>query len=218
MKTATASIADPQACARATELLLARQIIVAPTDTVYGVMCRYDSAEAVARLYAVKDRPHQKAIPILISDFDQLKTVTKWPLSRLARDLMRCLWPGPLTLVLPARPHLPRVLTAGQQTVAVRMPNHDALRGLIRLAGPLAASSANLSGAPETHTIREVIAQLEGRIPLVLADEDDGRARAPASTIVDLGDGSTKEPTIVREGPVGDKVRALCTRAHQNQC
>ena len=218
MKTDVLPIADPQACARAIELLREGKVIAAPTDTVYGVMCRYDSAQAVASLYAMKDRPHQKAIPILISDFEQLKTVVKWPIPTLAHDLIRCLWPGPLTLILPALPQVPEILTARQRTVAVRMPDHDALRTLIRLAGPLAATSANLSGAPEAHTAREVIAQLEGRLSLVLADEDNARVRAPASTIVDLGDRSALEPTIVREGPVDDKVRALSARARQNQC
>ena len=126
MKTKIWSIADPKARAEAIVLLRERQVIAAPTDTVYGVMCRYDSADAVARLYAVKGRPHQKAIPVLISDFEQLQSVAKSPIVRLARELIQCLWPGPLTLILPARPQLPAILTAGRPTVAVRMPDHDA--------------------------------------------------------------------------------------------
>ena len=213
MKTETSSIADPQARTRASALLRSQQVIAAPTDTVYGLMCRFDSAVAIARLYALKDRPPQKAIPVLISDCQQLQLLARWPVTQLAYDLMECLWPGPLTLILPALPQLPDILTAGQQTVAVRLPDHDSLRSLIRLCGPLAATSANLSGAPETHTALEVIEQLGGRFPLVLADEENRPGCTLSSTIVDMGDPSRSEPSILREGPVADKVRQLIMRA-----
>ena len=113
--------------------------------------------------------------------------------------------------MLPAQPHLPDVLTAGQPTVAVRMPNHPELRALLRKTGPLAATSANRSGGPDTHTAQDVLAQLDGRIPLILSDDDNPPARSKPSTIVDLT--SRAGPQILREGPLGEAVRALIAAA-----
>lgn len=163
---------DAPAALQAVEELLARAgIFVAPTDTVYGLFCRYDSPAALARIYAAKDRPPQKAIPILIGAAEQLAGLVQPPIHPAAQTLMARFWPGPLTLVLPAQRHLPPELTAGAPTVAVRMPNHDALRRLLGALGPLAATSANRSGHAETHSVPAVLAQLEGRVELILHDE-----------------------------------------------
>ncbi|CAN5553446.1 hypothetical protein BH10CHL1_BH10CHL1_24120 [soil metagenome] len=205
MKTKILPIQDPNASATALALLTAQQIIAAPTDTVYGLMCRYDSAAAIELLYEAKQRPPQKAIPVLIGDQTQLTLVTPSPISSLAQSLMARFWPGPLTLVLPALASLPTILTAGQPTVAVRMPDHTALRQLITLAGPLAATSANISGGPDSATVAQVLAQLDGHIPLVLADDESERTALP-STIVDLTD---SPPRLLRPGPIADAVRAL---------
>ncbi|MCX6044651.1 MAG: L-threonylcarbamoyladenylate synthase [Chloroflexi bacterium] len=205
MQTKTLPIQDPNAQAAALALLAAQQIIAAPTDTVYGLMCRYDSAAAIELLYEAKQRPPQKAIPVLIGDPTQLALVTPAPLSPLAQSLMARFWPGPLTLVLPALATLPAILTAGQPTVAVRMPDHTALCQLIELAGPLAATSANISGGPDSATVAQVLAQLDGHIPLVLADDESERTALP-STIVDLTD---LTPRLLRPGPIAEAVCAL---------
>ncbi|HXF62209.1 MAG TPA: Sua5/YciO/YrdC/YwlC family protein, partial [Caldilineaceae bacterium] len=110
VKTQVLPLSDPAAQATALALLAAEEIIVAPTDTVYGVMCRYDSPTAIARLYAAKDRPPVKAIPVLIGDAAQLERLVQWPLPPGAHELMARFWPGALTLVLPALPHLPDIL------------------------------------------------------------------------------------------------------------
>ena len=205
------ALADPAALDLACALLADEQVIAAPTDTVYGVFARPASAVAIERLYLAKARPPDKAIPVLISDDAQLGALVRSPLPAAAIALMQQFWPGALTLILPALPHLPANLTAGQPTLAVRMPAHDGLRRLLRRTGPLAATSANRSGGDETHTAAEVAAQLDGRIPLILADDPPPTAdRGPASTIVDC---SGPVPTVLRAGPLDAAVRRLLADA-----
>lgn len=198
------SVKKKQALADAVTLLRYSQVIAAPTDTVYGLVCRFDSSSAIEELYRVKDRPPEKALPVLIGDESQLAQVVVGELSALAQELFARFWPGPLTLILPALPHLPPVLTAGGSTVGVRIPDQPFLRELARKAGPLASSSANRSGGPECHTAAEVLAQLDGRIPLLV---DGGSSPlAQASTVLNL---TTTPPGILREGPVGETIREL---------
>jgi L-threonylcarbamoyladenylate synthase len=196
---------DPAAQELALALLADDQVIAAPTDTVYGVFCRPDHPAAVERLYITKDRPPQKAIPILISDRAQVEQVARPPFPLGAQTLMAEFWPGALTIVLPAQPHLPAILTAGQPTIAVRMPNHDGLRALLRRSGPLAATSANRSSGPETHSAAEVLAQLGGRLPLILDDPSPRATRSLASTVIDL---TGPVPVILRPGPLAEAVLA----------
>jgi L-threonylcarbamoyladenylate synthase len=206
--TPVASIHDPAARTLALDLLAAAQVIGAPTDTVYGLMCRFDSAAGIEQLYIVKDRPPHKAIPVLLADADQLAVIVAGGLSAQAQQLIDRFWPGPLTLILPALPTLLDILTAGQPTIGVRVPGHAELRSLLRTTGPLAATSANRSGAPDTATAAEVLAQFDGRIPLILADDeviDRHKPRVP-STIVDL---TGTLPRIVRPGPIADAVTAV---------
>ena len=194
---------EPTALDQAVALVQAGQVIAAPTDTVYGLVCRVDDPQAIRRLYAVKERPPEKALPVLLAGEEQLPQVVA-ALPEPARLLMARFWPGPLTLVLPARPELPRVLTGNGATVAVRVPDHPFLRALARRAGPLASSSANRSGQPPARTAQEVLAQLAGRIPLVV---DGGEAPGGvASTVVDV---TGPAPRLLREGPVAEQVRAL---------
>ena len=211
------SIHDARGLAEAARLLATGQVIAAPTDTVYGVMCRYDSPEAIERLYVAKGRPTHKAIPILIGDVNALAEITAVPQPAMARQLMARFWPGPLTIVLPAHPTLPAILTAGQPTVAVRMPGHDELRRLLRAAGPLAATSANRSGGPDTGTAAEVLAQLAGAIPLILADDEaaDLRKTRIPSTLVDL---TVTPPAILRAGPIEAAVRQALADSGGRAC
>ena len=220
MQTQTLPIASDAAQATAYTLLMADQPIAAPTDTVYGVMCRFDSTDGIDRLYEVKQRPPQKAIPVLIADIEQLTRITPTPVTRVAEVLMAHFWPGPLTLVLPALTTLPANLTAGQPTVAVRMPAHDALRQIIRRTGPLAATSANLSGGAETTSAAEVLAQLDGRISLVLTEDETEtppQRTMVASTIVDVSL-ADQNPRILRPGPIADTVRTLLQQEFGYSC
>jgi L-threonylcarbamoyladenylate synthase len=200
-------LADPTAQAEALALLAQEEVFAAPTDTVYGIFCRPDSPDAIARLYLAKARPADKAIPILIGDLTQLEQVARPPWSPLAARLMAKFWPGALTLVLPAQPHLPPILTAGQPTVAVRMPSHAALCALLVKTGPLAATSANRSGGADTHSATEVLAQLDSFIPLILSDDAPTSQQSLPSTLVDLT--NPTGPQILRKGPLYETVSAI---------
>ena len=173
-------------------------VIGVPTDTVYGLVCLYNDAAAIDRLFAAKERPSQKALPVLLGDAEQASAVVRSARQTAAQALIERYWPGPLTLVLPARSHLPPALTAGGDTVGVRLPAHSFLRALARRVGPLASSSANRSGEPPCATPAAVLAQLDGRIPLLI---DAGPAPlAQSSTVLDL---SAPQPVLLREGPIG---------------
>jgi L-threonylcarbamoyladenylate synthase len=188
------SIEEPGVLGRALALLRAGEPIAFPTDTVYGVGAQALDSAAVLRLYAAKRRPLTQAIPLLIADQADLALVAA-EVTPAARRLAR-LWPGALTLVLPAAPHLPAELLAGGPTVAVRLPDHGWLRGLIRALGePLAATSANLHGGRDPQTAAEVAAQLGGALSLVA---DGGPTPGPTpSTIVDC---TGAEPRLLRAG------------------
>jgi L-threonylcarbamoyladenylate synthase len=198
---------DAAAQDEALGLLAQEEIFAAPTDTVYGIFARPDSPTAIERIYIAKGRPQEKAIPILIGAIDQLEQVARPPWSSLASPLMATFWPGALTLVLPAQPHLPAILTAGQPTVAVRMPAHATLCKLLQRTGPLAATSANRSGGPDTHNAGEVFAQLDGCIPLILSDESEMPQQSLSSTLVDLT--VPTGPRILRPGQLFAEVSAL---------
>ncbi len=190
---------------RAVELLRAGQVIAIPTDTVYGVAVEGMDAGAIENLYVVKDRPRDKPIPLLLASADDLSLVA----SNIP-DGVRVLakfWPGGLTLVLPALNSVPAVLRAEGNSVGVRVPNHSVPRSLARALGyPIACTSANLSGEPNPSNAQEVLAQLGGRIPLVLDGGQVGEGLP--STVVDF---TTDPPSLVRAGalPVKDLELAL---------
>lgn len=188
---------DETALELALRLLSAGEAIAFPTDTVYGVGADALNPAAIERLYIAKDRPANKAIPLLLADATQATEVaTDW--DERAQRLAQEFWPGALTLIVHAREIVPRVVRADGETVAVRVPNQDWLRTLIRRFGrPLATTSANLSGAPDPFSAQEVLPQLEGRIPLIV---DGGRTQATrASTIVVV---TGAELTILRQGEI----------------
>jgi L-threonylcarbamoyladenylate synthase len=180
---------------RAVELLRAGELVAFPTDTVYGVAGDVLNLQAIERLYVVKGRDSGKAIPVLLGNVDQLAQVTPG-MGGIAEQLAGRFWPGPLTLVVPRHPRLPENLSLGP-TLGVRMPNHPVALALLRRAGPLAVTSANLSGGANTTTAEEVLAQLGGRIPLIL---DGGRTPGgQPSTVVDC---TGPEPAVLRKGPL----------------
>jgi L-threonylcarbamoyladenylate synthase len=193
----SAVLRPPSGLRRAAELLRAGELVAFPTDTVYGVGAVVWDAGAVAKLYEAKLRPADKAIPVLLADAEELARVAG-DLSPAALRLAERFWPGPLTIVVPRGDSIPDEVSAGGASVAVRVPDHDLARALIRAAGaPLAATSANLSGRPSPVTAQEVVAELGGRIPLVL---DGGPCPGGvASTVVDL---TGPAPVLLRLGPL----------------
>lgn len=195
MQTEVLPAASEDALRRALEVLNAGGLVAFPTDTVYGVGALAFDGTAIESIYTAKDRPVEKAIPILISDTGELNKVGT-DIPDVARVLASRFWPGPLTILVPKRPDLPASVSA-TSTVGVRVPDHDVARALLRLAGPMAVTSANISGGQSPVSAEEVYEQLGGRIPLIL---DGGLTLGGVpSTLVDC---TTPEPKILREGPI----------------
>lgn len=193
MRTDLLPISDPNALAWALEVLASGGLVAFPTDTVYGLGALVSDEKAVASIDLVKDRRAEKAIPVLIGEYSQLSLVSN-NANAICKKLARRFWPGPLTIVVPRHPSIPNVVTP-YPTVAVRVPGLAATQELLRLTGPMAVTSANLSGMPSLSTAQDVMKQLGGRIPLIL---DGGFTPGGIpSTIVDCTHG---EPVILREG------------------
>jgi L-threonylcarbamoyladenylate synthase len=195
MKTLVLSATDPETLPLALKILRSGGLLALPTDTVYGLGALAFDGEAVNKIYIAKGRSNEKAIPILLGDPDDLEKVTL-QVSQLARTLAGHFWPGPLTLVVPKHPFIPDAVSA-TSSVGVRVPNHPVTRKLLRAAGPIAVTSANLSGRENPATAQDVLTQLDGRIDLIIDAGQVGNGLA--STVVDcLG----AQPVLLRAGPI----------------
>jgi len=189
------SLSHPNVFNKATAVVQAGGVVAFPTDTVYGIGVSAFDEKAINKIYDVKGRSHLKAIPILVSDVDDLDQITP-PIPLSVQQIIDNFWPGALTLVLPMLPELPGNLSPWP-TVGLRIPDHDQVRNLLRDTGPLAATSANLSGEPSALTADNVLHQLAGRIDLIL---DGGTVPGgQASTVLDCSGDKLK---ILREGPI----------------
>lgn len=187
----------PAALPAALQTLAAGGLVAFPTDTVYGLAALAFDPAGIERLYAVKDRQHTKAIALLLAGPADLPQVAS-QVSDAAQRLARRFWPGPLTLVVPRRPELPAALTPND-TIGLRVPDHSMTLTLLAAAGPLAVTSANLSGGPDTLDADAVLAQLAGRIELLL---DGGRTPGGRpSSVVDL---TGPAPRLLRAGPISE--------------
>lgn len=195
MKTEILPAASQNAITSALQVLLSGGLVAFPTDTVYGVGAIAFDERAVESIYAAKARPVEKAIPVLIGDTGDLSRVAE-EIPEAAARLIARYWPGPLTVLVPKKPVLPGVISA-TSTVGVRVPDHEVARALLRTAGPMAVTSANLSGQPSPVTAREVFEQLNGRIALIL----DG-GKTPGGVPSTLVDCTGAEIQILREGPI----------------
>lgn len=171
-------------------------LIVIPTDTVYGLAASFLDGQAINRLFEVKHRDREKGIPILIADLSDLEKIAR-KIPPLAEEAMTSHWPGPLTLVLPKRRDLLAALS-NTDSIAVRMPDHEIAREIIRACGgALAATSANLSGHPPAQTAGEAVLQLAGSVSLVV---DGGPSFGQtASTVVDC---TGEQLRVLRLGPL----------------
>lgn len=198
MKTEILAADHPFALPHAADILKNGGLVAFPTDTVYGLAALPFNPEFIERLYTAKGRNSERAIAILLGNEEQLKQVAS-EVSETTHRLTKRFWPGPLTLIVPKAPSLPKVLSPNP-TIGVRIPDHPVARAFLQLVGPLAVTSANLSGQGNTRTAQEVFAQLEGRIDLIL---DGGQSPGGVpSTVVDC---TSPEPLIIREGPVSQK-------------
>jgi L-threonylcarbamoyladenylate synthase len=181
----------PEAAAAAAAVIREGGVVLLPTETFYGLGAAPDNQAAIHRIYELKDRPRQMALPVLCSDWSQVESLVEVPESyrvRLSRT-----WPGPLTVILPCRR---RLAAAPGDTVAVRIPGHSLLRALLYQVGPLTGTSANRHRMPACTEVDAALASLAGEPGLVL----DGGTNpgGMASTLVDL---SGPQPRVLRPGP-----------------
>lgn len=192
------SLKELPALQRAAELLKEGEVVAFPTETVYGLGADATTPEAIKKIYQAKGRPQDNPLIVHIAAFNELDGLVKGSLNPLAERLIKAFWPGPLTIVVDKREIIPDETTAGLDSVAIRMPDHPLTRAIIQLAGvPIAAPSANKSGAPSPTRAEHVFADLQGRIPLIL---DGGPARVGLeSTVVDV---RSERVQILRPGGV----------------
>jgi L-threonylcarbamoyladenylate synthase len=187
----------------AVEVLARGDLIVMPTDTVYGVGSRIEAA-AIDRIFAAKHRPPDRAVPVLLANVDAVPLVAR-TFPETARRLADAFWPGPLTLALPKRDDLPANLTQFP-TVGVRVPDHAETRALIAAAGgALAVTSANRSDQPPALTIQAAIRYLVDAVALYL-DGGTSPGGTPSTVVTFDGD----DLRVVRAGPISeDQLRAV---------
>ncbi|MDY3224631.1 MAG: L-threonylcarbamoyladenylate synthase [Candidatus Faecousia sp.] len=197
MKTLLLSAADAETPEVAAELIRRGELVAIPTETVYGLGANGLDEAAVAKIFEAKGRPQDNPLILHIWDASQLAQFCH-DIPKAAYDLAKAFWPGPLTMVLPARDNVPRRTTGGLNTVAMRCPDNAVTREIIRLSGvPIAAPSANLSGKPSTTTAQHVLHDHDGKIAAIV---DGGPCRVGVeSTIVDL---TEDRPRLLRPGGI----------------
>ena len=197
MNTLFLSAAAPDTALVAADILKNGGLVAIPTETVYGLGANGLDEAAVAKIFEAKGRPQDNPLILHVADAADMEKFCH-SIPKAAYALADAFWPGPLTLVLPARDTVPKRTTAGLSTVAVRCPDCDITRSIIRLAGvPVAAPSANISGKPSTTTAQHVLHDHDGRIDAIV---DGGSCRVGVeSTIVDL---TEERPRLLRPGGI----------------
>lgn len=193
---------DAPGRAAAIDVLRAGGIVALPTDTVYGIACDLAAPGGVERLFAVKSRPADRAIMLLLADRGQAPSLGL--IGPAAQHLAEVFWPGALTLVVPRRAdvRLPAALTGGEPTIGLRVPDHPSPRALATAVGPLPTTSANRSGRPPATDAQAIADELGDGLDLVL---DGGptaggpAAGGPASTVVDCTGEVTR---LIRAGAI----------------
>jgi len=181
-------------------------IVAYPTDTVYGLGASMNIPRSVRRVFEVKSRPANMALPLLVADMSQIEALAR-EVRPVARTLIDSFMPGALTLVMPASRAVPEIVTAGGSTVALRIPDHPVPIALIRGTGvPLVGTSANVSGLPSPLTAAGVRSQLGDRVDIVI--DDGSSCPGTESTVVDV---SGDIPVVLRQGAISmEGLRRVC--------
>jgi tRNA threonylcarbamoyl adenosine modification protein (Sua5/YciO/YrdC/YwlC family) len=178
------------------------ELVVLPTDTVYGIGSRPDDPAAMSRLFAAKGRPRDLELPVLVPGVDAAREVAS--LDDRASVLVERFWPGPLTIVAPRTPASARWDLGGDDaTVGIRMPRHPLALALLERTGPMAVTSANRSGEPPATTCDALIETFGEAVTVYLCE--DAPLEGAASTVVDLAHG---EPRVLRAGGVSGEALA----------
>ena len=188
---------DKTLIARAAECLRAGGLVAFPTETVYGLGAHALDRQAIEKLFAAKERPANDPMIVHVIGIDSMAALVE-DVPHTARKLAARFWPGPLTIVLRRSSRVPDEVTAGLDTVAIRVPSHPVARALLEIAGvPIAAPSANLFSRPSPTRASHVLADLDGRIDIII----DGGATEVGleSTVVDL---SVEPPAVLRPGAI----------------
>lgn len=195
MITRVISTSSPEAISITLDEINQDHLIAFPTDTVYGLAANLNSTQAIEKLFSAKGRDFNKAIAVLISDLDQINALTN-DFNEKALALANNFWPGALTIIVTRKVELPAILSK-DRTLGIRMPDHDFACRLLRTTGPLATTSANLSGRQNALTAQEVMQQLHDRVDLIL----DGGACPGGipSTVVDC---TRSDPVMLRQGTI----------------
>ncbi|MBR3503484.1 MAG: threonylcarbamoyl-AMP synthase [Clostridia bacterium] len=199
----------PESIAEAGGIIRGGGLVGFPTETVYGLGANALDGDAVRQIFRAKGRPGDNPLITHVASEAEIAPLIRGGISDQARALMRAYWPGPMTLIFPKSDRIPPEVSAGLDTVGIRMPSHPAARALIEAAGvPIAAPSANRSGRPSPTTARHVLDDMDGRIPLIL----DGGACAVGveSTVIDV---TGRVPRVLRPGGVTPEMIAAAAGA-----
>ena len=172
-------------------------ILIFPTETVYGVGADAFNEEACRKIYEIKNRPADKPLIVLISDIKDVERVAS-DVPDSARKIMEKYWPGPLSIILKKNKALPDVITAGTDTVAVRLTSNEVLRKIISEAGcPIVAPSANISGKSFCVRAKDTLQDFEGLVDMII--DDDNSVSGIESTLIHICGGHYK---LIREGAI----------------
>ena len=187
----------PESVALAAKLLQQGELVALPTETVYGIAADARNGEAVKKIFEAKGRPQDNPLIVHIYGMDMLKGIVSEVPER-AKKLAAAFWPGPLTMVMPRGEEVSEVTCAGLDTVGVRMPSHPVVQQVIKESGvAFAAPSANLSGKPSPTNAPDTLADMDGRLPLIL---DGGESNVGVeSTVVAV---TGEHPMLLRPGYV----------------
>lgn len=189
------STENPKAFDAAVKLLKQEDVVVIPTDTIYGLAANALSESGVAKVFSVKSRSREKPIIVYVESFEQLHTVVSH-LPESTSEALQHLWPGALSVILNKNEKIPDIVTSGKKTVAIRIPDHPlCLELLKRVGSPIAVTSANISKLPTHRTAPEVAAQLADKVSLVV-DGGPSHQQIP-STLIDY---TQSPPLLLRNG------------------
>jgi L-threonylcarbamoyladenylate synthase len=199
---------DPHSIDEAVAALERGEVIAIPTETVYGV-CSLPTTEGVGRLIAVKQRSAEKGIQLLVDTLEQVRDLAI--VTHSAEQLADRFWPGGMTLVLDRRPDvdLTPLLGGGRPTLGLRLPDHDVPRAISRRLGPIAASSANVSGEPDA-TTAELVQRSLGDLLTLIVDDGPVRGGTPSS-VIDCSDPDVPV-RVLREGAISAQDIAAAVR------
>jgi L-threonylcarbamoyladenylate synthase len=181
----------------ALQALKAGEPIIYPTDTLYALGADIYNESAVKKVFTIKRRPFSIPLPIAVSSIKEIETVAF--INEAARKIGEKFLPGTITIILKKKPSVPAIVTAGSDTIAIRIPQHPIALRLLCEYGPLTVTSANIHQKKTKGIIKDILQQLETSIPVCLRD---GRKEESPSTIIDL---TIKKPRVVREGSIREK-------------